>query len=238
LLSTRDRRALIWGGAAIALLLLYLLTRGGGSEPSSVELVQPAARTAAPPQPVAVTPPPPIAIAPTLDLSQLRLYGVMGGGAVIGMADGTQRFVAVGREIVPGVTLRRVEVHHAVLATQIGEVRLGFDGVAQPQAAPAAPAPPAEAAQREESLRYRLGLAPRMAGGRIDGYTVRPGASLPALERAGIRPGDVILRVNGSQFDEERLSELAWQIANSTRVEFEVERGGRPIRMALPNRQQ
>jgi hypothetical protein len=28
-------------------------------------------------------------------------------------------------------------------------------------------------------------------------------------------------------FDEERMLELAWQIANSSRTEFEVERGGR-----------
>lgn len=226
---------MLWGGGAIALLLLYLLTRGGGSEPSSIELVQPEARIAAPP--LVLAPPVPVAVAPAADLSQLRLYGVLGSGAVIGMADGTQRFVAVGRDVVPGVTLRRVEVHHALLATASGEVRLGFDGIAQPQAAPAAAAaPPAEAAQREESLRYRLGLAPRMASGRVDGYTLRPGASLLALERAGIRPGDVILRVNGSRLDEERIAELAWQIANSGNVEFEVERGGRMMRMALPNR--
>ena len=233
-LSQRDRRALVWGGAAIAILILYLFLRGGGSEPSSVELVQPEAQIVAPPPVIA--PPPTVAAAPVADLSQLRLYGVLGSGAVIGMADGTQRFVAIGRDVVPGVTLRRVEVHHIVLATGSGEVRLGFDGVAQPQAAPAAAAPPADAAQREEVLRYRVGLAPRMAGGRVNGYTVRQGADLPALERAGIRPGDVILRVNGSQFDEERLSELAWQIANSDHVEFEVERGGRPMRLALPNR--
>lgn len=225
---------MVWGGAAIAILILYLFMRGDGSEPSSVELVQPEAQIVAPPPVIAS--PPMVAAAPVADLSQLRLYGVLGSGAVIGMADGTQRFVAIGRDVVPGVTLRRVEVHHAVLATGSGEVRLGFDGVAQPQAAPAAAAAPADAAQREEGLRYRVGLAPRVAGGRVNGYTVRPGASLPALERAGIRPGDVILRVNGSQFDEERLSELAWQIANSDHVEFEVERGGRPMRMALPNR--
>jgi len=235
-LSARDKRALLWGSAAIALLLLYLLSRGGG-EPPPVEPVQPETQIAAPPLP----PPPMPVAAPTADLSQLRLYGVMGGGAVIGMADGTQRFIALGREIIPGVTLRRVELHHAVFAAAASEVRLGFDGIAQPQAAPAAPAaivataPGADAAQREESLRYRLGFAPRMAGGRVDGYTMRRGAGLLALERAGIRPGDVILRVNGSRLDEERMAELAWQIANSHGVEFEVERGGRTMRMALPN---
>ena len=138
----------------------------------------------------------------------------------------------VGREALPGLTLRRIEQNQAVFASAAGEVRLGFDGVGQ---APAA-ATPASAAPRDETLPYRLGLAPRRAGGRVNGFTVRPGASLPALERAGIRPGDTILSVNGSAFDEERMLELAWQIANSTRTEFEVERGGRRVRLALEGR--
>lgn len=234
-LSARDRRALIWGGAAIAVLILYLLVRGGDSAPSSVELVQPDARIAPPPPVVAM--PPPVVAAPAADVSQLRLFGLLGSGAVIGMADGSQRFVPLGREIVPGVTLRRVEIRHAVLATASGEVRLGFDGIAQAQSAPA-PAAPAETAQREDGLRYRLGLAPRQVGGRVSGYVMRPGASLPALEQAGIRPGDLILSVNGSELDPERLEELSWQIANSTRIEFEVERGGRRLNLALPSRRQ
>ena len=60
-----------------------------------------------------------------------------------------------------------------------------------------------------------------------------PGASLPLLERAGLRPGDVIVRVNGSQFDQERLEELAWTLANSDAVTFEIERDGRPQRLAI-----
>ena len=46
----------------------------------------------------------------------------------------------------------------------------------------------------------------------------------------------MILAVNGSTFDEERMLELSWQIANSSRTEFEVERGGRRIRLALQGR--
>ena len=99
-----------------------------------------------------------------------------------------------------------------------------------------APAAPARAAQREETLRYRLGLAPRRAGGRVTGFTVRSDVEMPALARAGIRPGDVIIGVNGSAFDEERMQELAWQIANSTRTRFEVERGGQRLRLTLPRR--
>jgi hypothetical protein len=139
-LSQRDRRVLLWGGGVIAILLLYLLSRGGDSGPSAERAQadvaaatpltgQPAtyATPMAPPV-VAVAP---VAAAPVTDVSQLRLLGLLSRGAVIGMADGTQRFIPIGREIVPGVTLRGVDVHHAILATGAGEVRLGFDGVVQ-----------------------------------------------------------------------------------------------------------
>jgi hypothetical protein len=133
-LSDRDRRALLWGGAAIAVLLLYLVLRGGGSstptEPVRADMpetlpVAPAPLAAVPASvPLTV----PMAVPPTADVSQLHLFGLLSGGAVIGMADGSQRFVRLGREVVPGVTLRGVDVHHAILATPSGEVRLGFDG--------------------------------------------------------------------------------------------------------------
>lgn len=147
-LSDRDRRALLWGGAAIAILLLYLMLRGGDSgrqaeavQPDIVAVApaaeQPATYTT-PTQPQVVSAPvtvTPVAVAPAADVSQLRLFGLLSRGAVIGMADGTQRFVPIGREIVPGVILARVEVHHAVLNAAGGEIRLGFDGIARTQAA-------------------------------------------------------------------------------------------------------
>jgi len=143
-LNERDRRALLWGGAVIVLLLLYLLLRGDDSSPKS-EPVQadiaatmpagPPATYAAPVQPPAAAAP--VAVAPTVDASQLHLFGILSRGAVIGMADGTQRFVPVGREIVPGVILRGVDVHQIILATPSGEIRLGFDVSGQPQSSAA-----------------------------------------------------------------------------------------------------
>jgi hypothetical protein len=227
-LSQRDRRALTGGGLVIVALLAYLLWPEGDAPPPAPVQPEPVA-----PPPLVIVPP---AAAPAVDVSQLHLFGVMASGAVFGMADGGQRFVPVGREIVPGVTLLRVELHHAVLATAAGEVRLGFDGVDRSRAAPAPSS--ASRAGSDDTLRYRLGLAPRMVGGRVSGFTVRPGADLPALARAGVQPGDLILRVNGSQLDEERRDELAWTIANSRQVELEIERGGRPLRLTLQSRPQ
>lgn len=231
-ISARDRRALAIGGAIVALLLFYLLLWPRAAPKAPVALEQPA------PPPTASAPPLPAPAPAPADAGQLRLYGVMGGGAAIGLADGSQRYVPLGRAVLPGLTLTRLEVHHAVLTSTAGEIRLGFDG-AQGQAAragQAATAPAGEAALREEATRYRLGLAPRSQQGRVTGFTLRANAELPALARAGIRPGDVIVSVNGSTLNEEQLLELAWTIANSASTEFEVERGGRRMRLSLQGR--
>lgn len=232
-LEPGDQRLWIAAAVPAGALLLYLLA-GRSAEPVSiVELVSPqqrppaAAAPAAPLLPVA-------APAPPSSAEGLRLYGLLGGGAIVGLADGSQRFVRVGRELLPGLRVARVEQHHLVLASAGGELRLGFDGAAPVQtsapsatAAVTASAGTRQAAWRDETLRYRIGLEPRRANGRISGFTLRPGARLPSLQRAGLRSGDLILRVNGSAFDEERMLELAWQMDNADRVEFEIERRGR-----------
>lgn len=146
-LSPRDRRALIGGGALIALMLLYLALRSGGEAPpaspdrnlvSDVPATMPAAPMVDPP----AAAPPVTAAAPSADLSQLHLVGLLSSGAVIVMADGNQRFVPLGRDVLPGLRLLRVETHEAVLSGGAGEVRLGFDAAPQVQPAPAvAPRP-------------------------------------------------------------------------------------------------
>jgi hypothetical protein len=237
-LSLREKRLIQAAGVLVILFLLYLLFLRGGSDP-----VVPVVRTEPPiaPAPMAQAVPPPAVVAtppaPAGDMSGLRLHGLLASGAVIGFPSGRQRLVPVGREALPGLILRRIEQNAAVFDSGGGELRLGFDGPVQGGAPAAAPAPPAgQSAQSEETLRYRLGLAPRRAGGRVTGFTVRGNVEMPALARAGIRPGDVIAGVNGSVFDEERMQELAWQIANSTRIDFDVERGGQRLRLSLPRR--
>ncbi len=239
--SLREKRLIQVAILLVIIVLVSLLLRGGGDGAPPPGPVTPAPTMA----PVAAPPPAPVAaapvpVAPPADLTQLRLHGLLASGAVISTASGGQRLVPVGREALPGFTLVRVEQNHAVFSGAGGEVRLGFDGVATPvgPAGAEAPAPAAtgEAAQREETLRYRLGLAPRTANGRVTGYTVRSNVEMPALARAGIRPGDVIVSVNGSDFDEERLQELAWTMANSSGARFEVERGGQRVRLTVPAR--
>ena len=92
---------------------------------------------------------------------------------------------------------------------------------------------PAEEEQRIEAAVLRNILRPVRTNDRIGGYALKPGESLPQLICAGLQPGDVILSVNGSQLDEERMSELAWQMGNAARTEFVFTRNGKKMRAAI-----
>jgi type II secretory pathway component PulC len=228
----RSSPLIVGGGAALAVLLLLVIFGRDSDDPPPADppAPQPASPSVAP---LAVAPP---SAAPAASPEALRLYGVAGAGAIIGVPDGGQRLFPIGRDVLPGLTLVSVGVDHAMLRSSAGTYRLGFDGVTAGQAAPAAaPSRPQgiEAAVRDETLRYRHGLAPVAEGGRVTGHVVRAGTPMPALERAGIRPGDVILRVNGSQLNEEQREELAWTLVHSSEVRFEIVRAGQPMSLTL-----
>lgn len=235
-LNRRERHFLIAGAAALAAFLLYLLLPGS-VEPGG-ELAGEAPRSSVPafhppvsPTPTAPSPPPPAA--PAASLSGLVLRGVLGGGAaIIGFPDGNQRSVPVGREFLPGVTLKEVALRHVILVTISGESRLEFNKPVS-EIAPAAgavataKAPEAERHGRE-TLEFRTGLMPFEEEGRIRGFAIRPGASLPIFQRAGLRPGDVIVSVNGQAFrSEEKVLELAGELASAKAIEIDFVRGGR-----------
>jgi hypothetical protein len=220
----RERRLPALG----AVVLLLLLIAGYRLLDMPAALREAPSAPMPPPAPLPAAAPP---VVPAASADGLRLHGVTGAGAIIGGADGRQRLVAIGRDVVPGLALAEVHSDHALLRSVAGDIRLDFSGATA--ATPSAPAP-AASSERDDNLRYRLGLAPHRVDGRVVGHEVRPGADLPALAAAGIRPGDVILRVNGSQLDEERVAELAWTLANSDRVAFEIERGGRSMRFQGP----
>jgi hypothetical protein len=203
----------------------------------------------APEAPAAAPAPAPVPAAPALPLEAappaepmvwadgLLLYGVSGSGgnaaAIIGSRLGGQRVVRVGSDYRPGLKLAEIGLDHAVLQSGAGAVRLELSRYAASGSARATAALPAEDERKIEAAVLRNILKPVMANDRIGGYALRAGESLPQLIRAGLQPGDVITSVNGSQLDEERMSELAWQMGNAAKTEFVFIRNGRKMRASV-----
>jgi membrane-associated protease RseP (regulator of RpoE activity) len=265
-LEARDKRALILGSILVVALLAYLLWPRG-SDGSSVELVAADQRQGVAAAPAPVQPPPMIApappVAPPAAVPEgLSLTGVAGSGAIFSFADGSQRFIGRGRDVVPGVTLQAVRLRDVILASGAVNYRLPLGGVAvaiqPPVQPPAQPVPSAaggpstqlvvpgaarnamggplitEAQQQAMGQQLVGALEPRQASGRVTGWTIRPGAGALPLAQAGLQPGDVLIAVNGEAvMDQEQVTGLGRQIANGTRVEFEFERGGQRMRRAL-----
>lgn len=247
-LTPRERRFVAAGAIALLLFALYWLWPAG--EKSDVELattppppVQPVFVAPVPPPP---PPSPPAPAPPAADasaLAGLTLRGVMGGGpsggAAIVAANGAERVVRVGRELIPGVILREVGIRHAIASSPGGDIRLELNktgGTILSAAAPGAPAMALNAppTPHREALQYRLGLAPQKVDGRIRGFAIRPTARLPMLERAGLRPGDILVSVNGQAVEsEEKVIELPQEIAGAYTAEFEFIRGGKRMKASL-----
>lgn len=248
-LSPRERRFLVAGAIALLLFLIYLLwPSDDGGEVELAEAPPPAAAPVyVPPPPVAapIAAPPAPPPAATGSAAGLVLRGVMGGGpsggaAIVAFPDGAQRVVRVGRELVPGMILRQIGVNYAIASSGGSDLRLELNkaGATPVATAPPAPTPPAARgvppAGPEAAMPYRLGLAPQRSNGRIQGFAIRPDARLPMLERAGLRPGDVLVAINGQPVEsEEKVLELPQEIAGSYTAQFEFIRGGKRMKGSL-----
>lgn len=224
------------GGFVAAVLASYAWLSASPAAPEP----DPAPKAVKPVELAVVPPAPPSQAAPApalVSADGLILYGVSGASrsaaAIIGSRLGGQRVVAVGQDYRPGLKLAEVGVDYAVLSTGAQGVRLELSRFGEGGAAKATASLPAEQEQKIEAAVLRSILKPVRTNNRIGGYALKPGESLPQLIRAGIQPGDVIVSVNGSQLDEERMAELAWQMGNATKTEFIFMRNGKKMRASL-----
>jgi general secretion pathway protein C len=183
---------------------------------------------------------------PAASLDGLVLRGISYAGSqdssvILGSADGGDRVIRIGREIRLGARLKEVGPSFAVIATGAGDVRMelgrsgstAVGGTAPGAAGGAAPTADQQSAYRQ-TVDYRFGLQPVKSNGRVDGFAIRPNAVLPQLQQAGLRPGDVIVAVNGQAFQsEEKVLELSNEIATSRTAEFEFIRAGKKMTASL-----
>ncbi|HEX8193856.1 MAG TPA: type II secretion system protein N [Allosphingosinicella sp.] len=248
MLETRREKIVVLGGAPVIVLLFYLLLAGGG-EAGKEEGVALAARPAAPAATARAAPPPPAApsspsgqaamapqepaAAPTPDAG-ISLTGVLGtgrgGSAILSYPGGAQRLVPVGRDVLPGLTLREVRRDRILLSGPSGPAELAFGGTLAAEGSGATSLPSPQAAEAAAQA-YVRAAEPKRVGGRVVGYRLRSAGDIPLLQRAGLQAGDVLLSVNGNAIDgQERLTAIPAEIAGSPSVEVEFERGGRKMR--------
>lgn len=243
--SSRHRTRLWLAGAAVTGVAALLLLRRPDEPPPA-----PAPAVAAPvpvftPPPMPAQPPVPQRVA--ANTAGLQLKGVLGfsgarGAAIFELPGGRQRSVAVGGEVMPGVRLEaigadRAMVHDGVqrLEFVLPELRSEGGPAAAAMPAPLPPPPPAidmRGADRDPA-ELRRALKAEGGAGRPQGYRLTGAAPLPALEGAGLRPGDLILAVNGQALDEARLRELPAAMAAASSVTIDFERDGERMSTTL-----
>ena len=204
----------IGGGLALSAGLVWVL-RGGGDETAPAPLPPP------PQAPVTAGSPPPPAAAvsapPDLALAGLRA-GPDGGMAIV-VAGGKQYLLRPGRALPGGIKLLRVDPGRAILAGPSGEMVLAFADAAPAMAGLSAP-------PGGDPTPWRLALSPLREQGRLVGWRLNSLAGLPALARAGLKPGDVLLSANGAELiSEEKVMELPQELAANGRLQIVYRRG-------------
>lgn len=179
-----------------------------------------------------------------------QLFGVRAtgrgtGSAIIAGPDGRQVSVATGETVAPGVTLVSVAGDHAVIRRGGQDERIVFAPiVSAPPAAPSllasassgVPASGAGAAALDHSgVVNAIGLQPRRVDGRVNGFILIPRGNASGLAAAGLRPGDVILTVNGLEVTVENQPELLQDLRLAPQAVIGFERDGQPMSVTLRN---
>ena len=211
--TPREWALAIGGGLALSAGLVWVL-RGGGDE-------APPASLPPPPPPVIASPPPPVAAAVSApsDLALAGLRAGPDGGMAIVVAGGKQYLLRPGRALPGGMKLLRVEPGRAILTGPSGEMVLAFADAAPAMAGLATP-------PGGDPTPLRLALSPLREQGRLVGWRLNSLAGLPALARAGLKPGDVLLSANGAELiSEEKVMELPQELAANGRLQIVYRRG-------------
>lgn len=195
----------------------------------------------------------------------IRLNEASGqGSAIIANEGGEQASYAVGDEIAPGIVLKAVQFDHVIIERsgvsetlyidQSGDAPVvtptGAEGSGLPNslstggapvAAAAAEGGAAVAAAPSSSVVLKaVDMQARTEKGGVTGIVLNPNESGETMTRAGLRPGDVVVQINGrrvTSYDD--VIQLQAAIRPGGRVSLMVERGGStvPVSLILPENQ-
>lgn len=172
----------------------------------------------------------------TLKLFGVSLNEATGlGSAIIATPDGVQSSFAVGDEIVPGVRLKAVAFDHVTLDNGGAVETLFLDQSVPPPtggsgAASAADGGAGSGTLNAASFTTDISLTPRNVGGKVTGFLVQPKGEGGAFAAAGLKPGDVIVSLNGvpAQSVQDAVAVIS-QLPDKGNLTLQVERGGQLV---------
>lgn len=172
------------------------------------------------------------------------------GFGIIGESAAAAKLFSVGDSLPGGARLHAVYGDRVILerAGQLEALLLpreykGGGSALAPQARADAPAAPGAQvvdrvrrmiAQDPGSVAEIMRPQPVFANGQQRGYRVYPGRNRAQFARLGLRPGDLVMSVNGTPLDDpQRGMEIFRSIGTSSQVRVTVERNGQPQELTL-----
>lgn len=219
--SRREWALAVAGGLGLAAVLVLVL-RPDAAQPPAPPAPAPVAAPALPAPPVPTAPP-----LPALELTGLRA-GPDGGSAMVRMGSGDggrQVLLRAGRPLpgqpaVGGWRLDRVAGRVAILAGPGGaSQQLAFIDSAGSAGTPAA-------GQGGDATAWRIALTPQRSANGIEGWVLGDPAGVPALARAGLQRGDVLIDAGGTPLiSEEKIIELPEVLAANGQLSLRYRRG-------------
>lgn len=189
-----------------------------------------------------------LADAPDTNLN-LTLLGIFAGDddedsrALIGTGNGEEQPFSIGDDVVRGATLKAIFADRVVLSRNGRNETLRLDKDA-PNRAISAPSPtsaalpdrvalPQLASVREQILQdptqaaNYLRVQPAASGGVMRGYRIYPGRDRSLFNAAGLRPGDLVTGINGTELnDATRALQMLTELSTASQVSLTIERGG------------
>lgn len=155
------------------------------------------------------------------------------GSAIIALDEARQESFATGDEIMPGVRLVAVAFDSVTIENGGRREQLFLDqsGPVGAQAMIEAGVVPAPALAAR--LTADLQAVPRMSGTRITGLVLSAKGSGTAFANAGLRAGDVLVRVDGRDVGQLGDPAVLVRRLDSRGAVLDIERGGQEIRLKL-----
>lgn len=180
----------------------------------------------------------------------LKLIGLLFGSsaeesrALINTGGSNEAPFSVGMEVVRGVTLDQIFADRVILMRQgrPETLRLEKDAPATATASAAtdsgvnlqgAVVLPQLSAVRDQILQdpsqaaTYLRIQPAAAGGSLQGYRIYPGRDRGLFNAAGLRPGDLVTAINGTELnDASKALSMLTELSTASNVSLTIERGG------------